>query len=78
MLAFDRITYNGKDVEEAQACIDFLSKEFNVRLDAHLSELDQANCLAYRIMAEEYFVSSACDAALQSQLTFSVTHSISR
>ena len=47
------ITYNGVDIGDSQLCIEFLMKEFNVDLSAHLSALEKSQARAYLKLIEE-------------------------
>ena len=47
------ITYNGVDIGDSQLCIEFLMKEFNVDLSAHLSALEKSQARAYLKLVEE-------------------------
>ena len=47
------ISYNGQDIADSNFCVQFLTKEFNVDIDSHLSSTDRAIAHCIRTMLEE-------------------------
>lgn len=47
------IEYNGKEVADSNFCIEFLSKEFGVDVDDHLTVEQKAMARAILVMLEE-------------------------
>lgn len=47
------IEYNGQEVADSSFCIEFLSKEFEVDVDGHLTKEEKGLATAIRVMLEE-------------------------
>lgn len=52
------VIYQGQRIGDSELIIRFLSREFQVELDSHLSARDKADSIAYRALLEEhlYFI----------------------